>query len=205
MKVLDNLNRVARYMNVSRNMKDSIPIGFLSGLVGTLAMDLSNIIFKKSGVSEKTYAQYAGSVMISPFRLLFKENQILGQILHLITGSIMGIPLFTVLKKTGKDNYLFKGAIYGTFTWELLYSFGLRYGVFRTKAYSTRTHMTTLIDNLIYGFSSAATMVFLTDKSVFPHASKKQMETRQISELSQSSIDPSDEFLDDYSDEVRLH
>ncbi|AFQ43424.1 DUF6789 family protein [Desulfosporosinus meridiei] len=205
MKVLDNLNRVARYMNVSRNMKDSIPVGFLSGLVGTLAMDLSNIIFKKSGVSEKTYAQYAGSVMISPFRLLFKENRILGQILHLITGSIMGIPLFTVLKKTGKDNYLFKGAIYGTFTWELLYSFGLRYRVFRTKAYSTRTHMTTLIDNLVYGFSSAATMVFLTDKSVFPHASKKQMETRQISELSQSSIDPRDEFLDDYSDEVRLH
>ncbi|WP_052090331.1 DUF6789 family protein [Desulfosporosinus sp. HMP52] len=205
MKVLDNLNRVARYMNVSRNMRDSIPIGFLSGLVGTIAMDLSNIIFKKSGVSEKTYAQYAGSVLMSPFRLLLKENRILGQILHLITGSIVGIPLFAVLKKTGKDNYLFKGAVYGTFTWELLYSFGLRYGVFRTKAYSTRTHLTTLIDNLVYGFSSAATMVFLTDKAVFPNASKNQVETRGVSELSQRSIDPSDELLDDYENEVRFH
>ncbi|SDH89915.1 DUF6789 family protein [Desulfosporosinus hippei] len=205
MKALDNFNRVAKYMNVSRNMKDSIPIGFLSGLVGTIAMDLSNIIFKKSGVSEKTYAQYAGSVLMRPFRLIFKENLIFGEILHLITGSIMGIPLFAVLKKTGKDNYLFKGAVYGTFTWELLYSFGLRYGVFRTKAYSARTHMTTLIDNLVYGVSSAATMVFLTDKAVFPNASKKQIRAKQETEMSQSSIDPSDELLDDYENEVRFH
>jgi len=113
---------------------------------------------------------------LSPFRLIFKQNYLFGQILHLITGSILGIPLFNLLKKTGKDNYSFKGAVYGAFVWEILYSFGQRLGVVRAKTYTTRTHYTSIIDNLIYGFASTATMVFLADHSVFPQAIDKQIE-----------------------------
>ncbi|MCO5387489.1 MAG: hypothetical protein NHB14_18920 [Desulfosporosinus sp.] len=133
------------------------------------------------------------------------ENRILGQILHIITGSVVGIPLFAVLKKTGKDNYLFKGVIYGTFTWELLYSFGLRFGVFRTKSYSTRTHMTTLIDNLVYGFVSSATMIFLTDSAVFSKGSDKQLETKIESEMPKVNDARIEESIYNYEDEVSLH
>lgn len=206
MKLLDNLNKLTRFLNVGKSMRDSIPIGFLSGLIGTLAMDLSNLMFNKTGVSEKTYAQYAGSVLMSPFRLLFAENRILGQVLHLITGSIIGIPLFSILKTTGKDNYLFKGAVYGTFTWEILYSFGYRYKVFRTKGHSTGSHITSLIDNLVYGFTSAATMIFLTDRKVFSKGSDKQLESELKSdEVSQGSNSPIGDSIFNYENEVRFH
>jgi len=206
MKLIENLDLVAKYLSVGKKMKDFVPIGFLGGLIGTIAMDLSNLMFKKTGLSEKTYAQYAGSILMRPFRLFFKENQILGQLLHIITGSIVGIPLFAILKKTGKDNHLFKGAVYGTFTWELLYSFGLRYGVFRTKAYSTRTHFTTLIDNLVYGFASTTTMLFLSDRSVFPKGSDKHLETNIESEMSKESDARIKESIYNYEDEVvRIH
>lgn len=200
MKLLDNL-KVIKYLSVGMKMRDSIPIGFISGLMGTLAMDLSNLIFKKAKVSEKTYAQFAGSVLMTPFRLIMKENKVLGEILHLITGSIIGIPLYAVLKFTGKDNYLFKGAIYGTFTWELLYSFSLRFGVFRAKVYSTKTHFATLIDNLVYGFVSSATMIFLTDRQVFPKGSEKQLETNEsiLGEI------PIEESMDNNQSEVIYH
>ncbi|MDO0822676.1 DUF6789 family protein [Desulfosporosinus nitroreducens] len=204
MKLLHSLDQVSKFISSGKKMRDSIPIGFISGLMGTIAMDLSNLMFQKTGVSEKTYAELAGSILMRPFRLRLKENKILGQILHLITGSIIGIPLFTVLKKTGKDNYLFKGAIYGTFTWELLYSFGLRYNVFRSKAHSTSTHMTTLIDNLVYGFVSSATMIFLTDHAVLPKGSDKQLENQMEGEIPKVNDRIGDSFYN-YEDEVRLH
>lgn len=120
---------------------------------------------------------------MSPFRLVFEQNILLGQILHLITGSILGIPMFIILRKTGKDNHQFKGAVYGIFTWEMLYSFGQRLGIIRTKTYTTRTHITSLIDNLVYGFASTSTMVFLADHSVFPKASNQQIETPSESQM----------------------
>lgn len=178
MRVLDKLDRITNLLNLGKTMKDSIPIGFLGGFIGTITMDLSNQIFRRTGLSEKTYAQYAGSVLLSPLRLIFKQNRIFGQILHLMTGSILGIPLFNVLKKTGKDNHAFKGAVYGTFTWEMLYSFGQRLGIVRARTYTTRSHMTSLIDNLVYGIASTSTMVFLADPAVFPQASQQPIDTR---------------------------
>lgn len=191
MRVLDNLDQLAKVYSVGKKMKDSIPIGFLGGLAGTIAMNLSNLMFKKTGLSEKTYAQYAGSVLLNPFRLLLKKNYYFGQALNLMTGSVLGIPLFYVLKKTGKDNHLFKGVVYGTFTWEILYSLGQRVGLIRSKTYTTASHITSLIDNLVYGIVSTATMVFLTDPTVFTQA-KKQIETsveNQPSKLNQIPID----------------
>lgn len=175
---LDKLDRITKFVSVGKKMKDSIPIGFWGGLMGTIAMDLSNLFFRKTGLSEKTYAQYAGSVLLSPLRLIFKQNLLFGQMLHLITGAILGIPLFNILKKTGKDNHPFKGAVFGIFTWEMLYSFGQRLGIVRVKTYTTRTHITSLIDNLVYGLTSTSTMVFLADPSVFPQVSNQPIETQ---------------------------
>lgn len=173
MRILDNIDQLLKFYRVQNKMKDSIPIGILGGLMGTIAMDLSNILFKKTGLSEKTYADYAGSVLLSPFRLFQRGNFLFGQLLHFITGSVLGIPMFNILKKTGKDNYLFKGTVYGTFTWGVLYTLGQRLGVVRSRTYRTRTHITTLIDNLVYGFVSTATMILLADPKVFAHTEKQ--------------------------------
>lgn len=200
MKVLEKIDHITKFLSVGKNMKDSIPIGFLGGLMGTIAMDLSNILFKKTGLSEKTYAQYAGSVLLSPIRLVFKQNILLGQILHLMTGSILGIPMFNILRKTGKDNHGFKGAVYGIFTWEILYSFGQRLGLIRAKTYTTRTHITSLIDNIVYGLTSTSTMVFLANHSVFPKTSNQQIETRSESQMPKQYEIPKDNPI--YTNEI---
>jgi len=204
MRVLDTINRLTKFYGVGKTMKDSIPIGFLGGLMGTIAMDLSNLFFKKTGLSEKTYAQYAGSVLLNPSRLLVKQNYFLGLVLHFITGSILGIPMFNILKKTGKDNYLFKGAVYGTFTWEILYTFGQRLGVIRSKSHKTKTHLTTLIDNLIYGFASTATMVFLADPTVFTQA-EKRIGTSVENHLSKSTEVPISGPAYTFENEINYH
>ncbi len=55
----------------------------------------------------------------------------------------------------------------------MLYTLGQRLGVVRSKTHNTRTHMTTLFDNLIYGLASSATMVFLAEPSVFTQSEKR--------------------------------
>lgn len=204
MRVLDNIDRLTKFYSVGKTMKDSIPIGFLGGLVGTIAMDLSNLFFKKTGLSEKTYAQYAGSVLLSPFRLMLRPNYLFGQLLHLITGSIVGIPMFNILKNTGKDNYLFKGAVFGTFTWEILYYLGQRIGLIRSKSYKTKTHLTSLIDNLVYGFASTATMVFLANPTVFTQA-EKQIGTSVENQISKPTEVPISTPVYTFENEINFH
>lgn len=204
MKVLDSIDRLTKFYSIGKKMNDSIPIGFLGGLVGTIAMDLSNLFFKKMGLSEKTYAQYAGSVLLSPFRLFFRENYLFGHLIHFVTGAILGIPMFSILKKTGRDNFLFKGAVYGTFTWEMLYTLGQRLGIIRSKTYRTRTHMTALIENLVYGFASTATMIFLTDPTVFTQT-EKQLETSVQDQISKPNGVPKGNQPYTYENETRIY
>lgn len=185
-------------------MKDSIPIGFLGGLMGTISMDLSNILFKKTGLSEKTYADYAGSVLLSPFRLFQRGNYLFGQLLHFITGSVLGIPMFNILKKTGKDNYLFKGTVYGTFTWGVLYTLGQRLGVVRSKTHKTRTHITSLIDNLVYGFVSTATMILLADPMVFTHT-EKPIEISVVDQTNKLNQVPKGSSSSNYGNEMNTY
>ncbi|MCO5387490.1 MAG: hypothetical protein NHB14_18925 [Desulfosporosinus sp.] len=47
MKLLHSLDQVSKFISSGKKMRDSIPIGFISGLMGTIAMDLSNLMFKK--------------------------------------------------------------------------------------------------------------------------------------------------------------
>lgn len=203
MRVYDKIDRLSKFLNVGKKMQDSIPIGFLGGLMGTIAMDFSNMIFKKTGLSEKTYSQYAGSVLLSPFRQVFKQNMLFGQMLHLMTGSILGIPMFNILKKTGKDNHQFKGVVYGIVTWEMIYSFGQRLGIIRAKTYTVRSHITSLIDHLVYGFVSTMTMVFLADHSVFPKASNQQSEIPSERQMPKQHDMPKDDST--YANEMNIN
>lgn len=53
MRVLDKVDRITKFLSVGKKMKDSIPIGFLGGLMGTIAMGLSNIFSRKLDLAKK--------------------------------------------------------------------------------------------------------------------------------------------------------
>jgi len=116
MEQLNTLVNLLSKMQRVLKMKDSITVSIFSGLLGTLAMDVSNLLFWKKGKTEALYGHIAASVYVSPFRTNQRKNFWLGQIMHLITGSILAYPLTFILKKTGKDNLLVKGAFFGAVT-----------------------------------------------------------------------------------------
>src|SRR5665647_2042125 len=102
MEQLNNLLNLFSKMQRVLKMKDSIAVSILSGLLGTLAMDTSNLIFWKKGKTETLYGHISGSIFVNPFRLNQRKNFWLGQIMHLITGAVLAYPLNLILKKTGK-------------------------------------------------------------------------------------------------------
>ncbi|EGW38981.1 hypothetical protein [Desulfosporosinus sp. OT] len=67
-------------------MQDSIVIGMLVGLIGTICMEISNTLIYKVKKTEVVYPQITGQFFFSPKRVNRKENYILGEILHIGVG-----------------------------------------------------------------------------------------------------------------------
>jgi len=187
MEQLNTLVNLLSKMQRVLKMKDSITVSIFSGLLGTLAMDVSNLLFWKKGKTEALYGHIAASVYVSPFRTNQRKNFWLGQIMHLITGSILAYPLTFILKKTGKDNLLVKGAFFGAVTWEFIYGMGQRFKVFTTKPHFTKTHYAELLNNIIYRVTTAQALVAFADPSMFPDTQNK---TQTASEAEANKVQP---------------
>lgn len=165
-------------------IKDSITVSLASGILGTLAMDVANFLLWKSKRTEALYGHIAGSVLVRPFRTNQRKNFWLGEIMHLVTGSAIAYPLNYIFQKTGKDNYLLKGAFFGTVTWELIYGIGRRFKLFFVEPHFTKTHYAELLNNILYGMITAQALVTLSEPSMFPDAqSKMTSKNREVNSV----------------------
>lgn len=163
-KIFSFLQRIGK-------LQDSITTGLLGGFIGTLFADLSNLLLFKARKTEALYGHVSAQLFVAPFRTKQRKNFILGELLHLAVGSVFGIPIFYILKKTGKDHYLSKGLVASMFTWGVLYTGGQKVGLFK-KLRLTKTHYSAAWNNLVYGLTSAQAIVSLADPTIFASTNK---------------------------------
>lgn len=169
------LTRALSLVNKMGKTQDSILIGLIGGFIGTIFMDISNELIYKAGKTEGRYANVAGQMFVSPIRTKQRKNFILGEILHLAVGSVFGLPLVYILKKTGKDHYLAKGLVTSILTWGVLYTGGQKVGLFK-KNHLTKSHYSAMWNNLIYGISAAKVIVSIADPAVFKMQEQETLE-----------------------------
>ncbi|HHV64974.1 MAG TPA: hypothetical protein GXX46_07875 [Peptococcaceae bacterium] len=148
-------------------IKDSISLGLLSGLVGTLAMDLLNLVAWKRDKSDVLYGHLGASILMNDQRIRRRNNFLFGEVLHLITGALAGIPLVYTYKLSGKDQPIVKGAAFGSLVWFAFYVLGIKTHTFRSKPKTTASHKTSLLQNIFYGIVTAKTMTYLAHPDVF--------------------------------------
>jgi hypothetical protein len=148
-------------------IKDSISLGLLSGLVGTLALDLLNLITWKRNRAEALYGHLGASVLMKGSRARKRKNLLFGEAVHLITGALAGIPLVYAFKASGKDQPLVKGAAFGSLVWFFYYVLGIKTHTFTTEPKTNKNHKTSLWQNIIYGLVTAKTMTHLAHPDVF--------------------------------------
>lgn len=174
MEQLNNLLNLFSKLQRVLKMKDSIAVSLFSGFLGTLAMNTLNLIFWKKGQTETLYGHIAGSIFVRPFRTNQRKNFWLGEATHFVTGAVLAYPLNLILKKTGKDHLILKGAFFGAVTWEFIYGLGQRFEVFSSKPHFTKTHYAELFNNILYGVTTAQALVAFSDPSMFPNTQTKR-------------------------------
>ena len=142
-------------------------------------MSLFNrVLYKANKTEVKSFGQIAGQLFVTPWKTKQRKNSILGELLHLVVGSLTGIPLFFVLKKTGKDHYLSKGLAASMLTWSVLFNGGQKVGLFK-KLRFTMTHYSSAWSHIIYGLVSSQAIVSLADPTIFASSSEINQETSQ--------------------------
>ncbi|MDQ7094441.1 hypothetical protein REC12_12655 [Desulfosporosinus sp. PR] len=169
--ILKSILKVADSAHKVDKMKDSITIGLLGGLIGAITSDLTSAVFYKAKKTEATFSHTAAQFFVTPTSLRRKNRMVLGQLLHLSVGSVLGIPLVYILKKTGKDHYLSKGLTASLLTWIILYHGGQKFGLIKKPIY-VKTHHTSLWSHIIYGLTSAKAIVWLADPAIFTSSAK---------------------------------
>lgn len=174
MKQLNDIFNFLKTIQRVLKIQDSIAVSLFSGFLGTLVMDTSNLLFWKKGKSEVLYGHIGGSVFVRPFRTNQSKNYWLGQITHQIMGSVVAIPLYLILKLTGKDHHILKGLFFGSIAWEFIYGIGQRSKLFAVKPHLTKTHFSMLLNHFLYGITVAQALVTFTEPSVFPDVQSKK-------------------------------
>ncbi|NLI93959.1 MAG: hypothetical protein GX434_17710 [Peptococcaceae bacterium] len=159
---------LTKYLKSIGKIQDSAVISILGGLIGMIPMDISNYLLWKKGKTENLYGHVAGSMLMSKFRMNQTKNFILGQFWHYAAGAGFGFPAFYLLKKTGKDHLLLKGASVGMFTWGLLYNFGMRIGLYGANPRLTKTKYAALWHNFLYGVTTVYAISAIADPGLFP-------------------------------------
>lgn len=163
-----NIIRTLTSLINGRKIKDSIVLGSLAGLIGTIVMDVSNFLLWRSNKTEGLYGHLSGSMIMRSFRTHRRENFFIGQILHMATGMAFGIPIVYLFKKTGKDHHIYKGGLFGGLLWETIFDFGKRMKLFSLRPRLTKSFYAGLLNNILYGITTAQVIVSFADSSVFP-------------------------------------
>lgn len=185
-------------------IKDSTSLGVIGGLLGTISLNIANLLFWKGKKTKTSFGQLAGSIFMKGYRTKQRKNFIFGETVHLLTGALAGIPLVYLFKATGKDHQITKGAAYGTLVWMAYYVLGVKAQIFHSPPKRNRAHFSSLWLNLIFGVSAAKAIVSLGHPSIFPQHDSKAV--RGTAEKQSIGLEPwTLPHYTDYDTEKTLH
>ncbi len=90
-------------------MRDTITLGVIGGLIGTLGMHITNIALQFLGIVKITSLQVTAALFLNWSEVNTMYGSIIGWVNHLFIGAVVGIIISFMLKYYGKDYYLIKG------------------------------------------------------------------------------------------------
>lgn len=137
-------------------VKDTITKGLVAGAIATIAHIILNYLWFLTHLTESTDPQLLarGILLVSPNQSLTLTQEIVGLVGHFIGGLILVVILAYLLKLTGFDYSLLKGAAFGAFIW-FFHKPSLPYFSHITYTYSVNIALLHLTDHIIWGLIAA--------------------------------------------------
>lgn len=137
-------------------MKDTLTIGTIAGISGTIVMHLSSMLFMSLGLAKITSLQASAAIFLNWSEVNTTVGFIIGAIVHLMIGAAGGVLLAYFIKSSGKDYYWLKGLALAGFM--LLVGMGLIESALKIVPQLRNDSITTLahiISYIIYGLVSS--------------------------------------------------
>lgn len=132
-------------------INDSIALGSLSGIVGSIPSFILNYILVQLGIAEYYTFQISSSIHLLEKFTTDPLGVMLGSILWLIASSVLGIFMVYTFKFTGPDYWWLKGIIAVTTLMYIgIYGFLYKLGAQLTP-HDLTTNLLLFIDNILFG------------------------------------------------------
>lgn len=171
-------------------MKDTLTIGTIAGIAGTIVLHLLSLVFEAFGLVKINTLQVSAAIFLAWSQVNTTVGFIVGAIVHLMIGATGGVLLAYFMRYSGKDYYPVKGLALAGFM--LLGGMGLIIPVIGIVPQMRQDSLTVLfhtITFIAYGLSVSYIIARYADFSERPERRfkikkiEKQSETREIERL----------------------
>jgi len=143
-------------------IKDRLLRGFIAGVAGGVVMDVFNLASYYLGIAELRFLDWSALVIYGAKPVSIAES-IFALIAHLVFTGTLGIIFAYLLTFITSTNYLFRGALFGSAMWFLLYGISLLYKIEGTVPLHVDTAASDFICAIIFGLVLAETLHRLDD------------------------------------------
>lgn len=141
--------------------KDRLTIGFVSGLMGGIAMNIINYIeYYVLHSTDTRYLDYL-AVLIWGKKPTTLWATIFAQGAQFLFAAFLGAVFIFFIKKVTSKNLIFKGWFYGAIAWFLIYAIGVTFKVPVLGVKPQITAASTFISCSIYGIVTAISVAWL--------------------------------------------
>lgn len=133
-------------------IKDRVALGAAAGIIGSIPQSLLNLLSKMLGIS-KTYSfTLAGGIFLGKERTGEIGSFILGTVLWIFTAAFIGYLIVSLMKKTGRGFWWFKGPLVTILVMNL-FIYGFMFSIAATKVIpkDVPTNLSILVENLVFG------------------------------------------------------
>lgn len=151
-----------------KKIKDRITLGIVAGLTGTILKTISDEIFLRKKISQRSFRETASGVWVSSRREAKNPyGQILGFIMDLGLGMAGAVAQVHLLSKTGKNNLVAKGTFFGVTFGAIITAMLSGFNTNKVKPKDSRSNLAYVISNAIFGLSTTFAATLLGDESLW--------------------------------------
>lgn len=150
-----------------RKIKDPVVLGVVAGLAGNLLKNIGNTVNIKLGITQTSYPRISGGFFMKKNTVESIYGKTAGWIADTVIAGGLGVGLVYLLKMTGKDHALIKGAIYGQTAWTTLFGVAGKLGASNIYPTDAKTVLSGYMNHNLYGIGAALAATALGDEDLF--------------------------------------
>lgn len=141
-------------------MKDRITAGFISGIVGGIAMSIVDWVGYLLGLYEEQLLDWASASILGKLPTTTYET-IWSQLGQIFFCGFLGIVFSYLLLKLTSGNYLIKGWLFGVLAWFSIYALSIAIRLPFMHVHNLPATVSHFIAASIYGLTLAQTLAYL--------------------------------------------